>query len=134
MIEYIPPENKRKKGKKSWKPATQLETLGRDPDFVYRYVRDEPERMQKMEREQWELCNRVTDKSAHIDEHEEHDAVTGGMKYRELVLMRMPKSTAKQRNAYYQQRATHQERDLKAELESELKKEGGEVSGSLTID
>lgn len=122
-----------KKGNRSWKPATDLVTYDKDPNYVYRLALNEQSNLDRKIQEGWEFSNKTTDPKAHLDASQEHDKVTGGMKYRELVLMRMPKDTAEARTQYYDERATAQERGLKDRLASDLEHKAS-VHGDIKIE
>lgn len=124
-----------KKGNKSWKPATVLETFKKNPNYGYRYCANTPENILKKQAEGWELVNKVTDSQVEIDTAQQTNPVTGGMNVRELVLMRIEKGTLEARKAYFDEKADQQEKGIKAQLQSEARKEGNAViQGDIKIE
>ena len=113
----------KKVGAKSWRPASVLDVVGKDPNYTYRFANTSMDgRVEKLQSEGWERCTTetinlpnktITDGSKMGSEH----------RIRELILLRMPKDLAKSRNEYFQSQQVTQE-SIKHKLSSELGSDG----------
>ena len=122
-----------KKGNKSWKPASQLDLAHKNPEYGYRFCRKDDENINRKLMEGWEFVNDITDSNVQLDTKEPTNPVTGGKNVRELVVMRMHKDDIEARKAYYDAKADHQERGLKAELEEKANAKG-RITGDIKIE
>lgn len=121
-----------KKGNRSWKPATVLATFKRNPDYRYKYVRDDADNIARHLAEHWEMANETIDPKVQTDVKEQIDPITRGRKVRELVLMRLPLEVYEQRKAYYDNETDKSEAGLKARLQSEIG--AAPVHGTVEIE
>lgn len=94
--------------KRAWAPPTLLPDPPPDKDYVYKWVRAaslgqaDPSNMNKKTREGWELVKRDDPAAAGIMQATDaKTAFTDTVEIGGLVLARMPKEMADQRNAHY---------------------------------
>ena len=126
-----------KKGKRTWRPATQLDVRAKEPGFRYRWVEKDLANVDKKTAEGWELVN-----SAQGKQGERPDAGNTGMttlqEYRELALARMPDELAQARNEYFEDETNRRTAALKENVKNDLRRVGGNrlasaVQGKITI-
>jgi hypothetical protein len=87
----------KKKGFKTWRPASMLAIRDRDENFTYRWANKEPLNQSKKLAEGWEYLPKtsgetpVSEDGRHLDLRE----------YKSLILMRMPNEIKEARTKYY---------------------------------
>ena len=103
----------KKKGRRSWKPASLLPQYKKNPGYRQRYVSKDEANIKKKLAEGWEFVldeNQEPKAVGDISGREVHDIGTiedgkplsSTIDHRELVLMQLPEELAKQRDEYYQ--------------------------------
>lgn len=113
---------RQKKGRPSWQPAQRLHISDKDPNFRYRLVREDPENLRRRLDEGWEFVNKTVDnaESAPIGEIHDGKALDSVQRQRELVAMRMPEETARERDLYYQEKDAERKRSIRRQLEDDI--------------
>ena len=97
-----------KTGKKSWRPAKMLHTMGEADGFRYRWCDKDPANLDKKQAEGWEFVSKskqvdkpdATTASASDIEYADR-TLTTLTEYRELIRMRLPEDIALERDAYF---------------------------------
>lgn len=128
-----------KKGRRTWRPATQLDVTHKEKGFRYRWLDTDPANIDKKKREGWEVVSGVQGKQA-----EEHVSQTGNtgmtslVQYRELTLGRLPEDIAKERDEYFNGLTNARTAALKENVRHNLRQVGGDkaaaaLTGKITI-
>jgi hypothetical protein len=122
--------NNEKKKKTPWKPASVLHVPERylNKNFVYRWVtKSKPGNMQKKSFEGWEVDTELMKKLqadgvipiSTINDGKPVDKTVYAM--REMVLMRLPRETAKEREDYYRDKAHSAQEDAQEKYNEQIK-------------
>lgn len=126
-----------KKGKTSWKPASVVDVIDKDPNKRYRLVNKDPDNMAKKRAEGWEIESKVTSGNAEL----KHDGsmsvgsqMTSTFERKDVILMSMPEEIAKERDAYFEGKTRRQTEGLTSHFKKEMVKEGkAPTHGEITI-
>ena len=121
-----------KKGHKSWRPATVLKLMDR-LGFRQRWCHNDRMNIDKKLEEGWRFSQAKHEKEGHA---EGGAPLTSTDTYRELVAMELPEELGKERDAYFQSRASDQERGLKRQAQDNAAKIGPQalVHGKIVIE
>lgn len=143
MNEAIPQDIKRgpgrpaaKKGKSSWKPASLNEFYNKEPGYVYRMVRKDPDNLAKKEVEGWEKVSAIQGMDTkRVDPGRINDGkpMTTVQEGKDWVLARIPEELAQERRDYFQNETDRRVAGLTAHLKKETAKEGTDTHGNITI-
>ncbi|MGI9504395.1 MAG: hypothetical protein ACR2RE_15205 [Geminicoccaceae bacterium] len=133
------PRGSGKKGKSSWKPAQKLSLYQKQPGFRYRWCdKSDPQNLAKKEAEGWFYVNPETGaKAEHDNPGDSGASLTRASEYRELVLMALPESVAKERDAFFREKTRSQTASIEERARDDAKKRIGpeaEVEPNLVIE
>lgn len=127
-------EEKTKKATTPWRPARFLDIPEdmKDPRFVYRFVNTKREGNElKKQQEGWEydyeLGKKLTQQFGKTRTIQDGTPIDSTYRIRELVVMRIPKELAKERNDYYSKRGETNLRTMKQSLQQGME-EGTQVT------
>ena len=118
----------KKSGTPSWRPATNLDVRKKEPGKRYRWTWNDQAHIERKIEERWHFVNpeiggaSAKHTSSHVSDGKPLDSTKT---YRELVLMAIDESDAREREAYYQARTQKQTAGLKQELEASNRTEAG---------
>lgn len=109
----------------SWKPASRTGTIKAPEGYVVRWCHDTPENIAKKKAEGWETLDTTKFPDAKISDYEHRTTDSEGLtssvlKRNELVAMILPKETAEDRKAYYEQETVDRTNSILSK--SEVKK------------
>ncbi len=143
MSESISQETKRgpgrppvKKGRSSWKPASLNEFYNKEPGYVYRMVRKDPDNLAKKEAEGWEKVSSLQSgdlKRADPGRIDDGKPMTTVQEGKDWVLAKIPEELAVERREYFQKETDRRVAGLTAHLKKEAAKEGTDTHGNITI-
>lgn len=125
-----------KKGKSSWKPASAIEVVNKDPNYRYRWSAKTPDNLAKKDLEGWETVSDLQgDSVEHIDADRIEDGkkITSVYEKHDCILQRIPEEIAQERDAYINSETARRTKGLTAHLKKEIGKEGGVTHGDITI-
>lgn len=123
-----------KKGNNSWKPAGITDVTDKEPGYRYRFCNKEPENLAKKVAEGWEPVSGLqADKAKLVQNTNEAKPLTSVHERRDTILYRMPEEIAQSRDDYYNKITARSESVLTAHIKQELRKEGAEAHGKITI-
>lgn len=125
-----------KKGKPSWKPASLNEFRNKEPGYVYRMIRKDPDNISRKAAEGWEIVSDLQSKDAtHIEPGRVNDGkpLTTVQEGKDWVLAKMPQEMADERAAYYDNETQRRTMGLTAHIKKGIQKEGSDTHGSITI-
>lgn len=135
----------KKTGKITWEPSDLLKVRDMEPGFRYRWARNDPAELLKLESEGFEIVSEVNSSVEHenpegVDDNHKLSTVT---EYREVILLRIPEEVAKARQEYFERQSFELITASKKEAQSkvdELFTENSEnpahrplVRGTITI-
>lgn len=130
-----------KKGKRTWKSASVLDVANKEPGYIYRWARKDPDNLAKKEVEGWETVSglqsgntahksdRIHDGKKMASTHEKHDA----------ILQRIPEEwivgdeNTEGRNQVLQKETDRRIEGLTAHIKKEAAKQGTDTHGNITI-
>ena len=118
----------KKSGTPSWRPATNLNVRNKEPGRRYRWTLNDQAHIERKLEERWYFANpeiggaSAEHTSSHVSDGKPLDSTKT---YRELVLMAIDESDAKEREAFYQAKTQRQTAGLKKELETSNRTEAG---------
>lgn len=142
----------KKKGRRSWKPASLLPQYKKTPGFRQRYVSKDEANIKKKLAEGWEFViddeqepktvGDISGREVHdIGTIEDGKPLSSTIDHRELVLMHLPEELAKQRDEYYKnvvkKRRAGVKKKAQEDQDAAAKQAGvmGEnLDGGITID
>ena len=125
-----------KKGNSSWKPASAMEVINKEPGFRYRWSNKMPDNLAKKEVEGWETVSGVqSDQSVHLDAGRMNDGkqMTSIRERHDVILQRIPEETAQGRDAYMNQKTEMRTNALTAHIKKAAKEDGTQTHGEITI-
>lgn len=125
-----------KKGRPTWKPASLNEFYNKEPGYVYRMVRKDPDNLAKKEVEGWEKVSAIQGMDTkHINPGRIDDGkpMTTVQEGKDWVLARIPEELAEERRDYFQKETDRRVEGLTAHLKKEAAKEGTGTHGNITI-
>jgi len=125
-----------------WRPAKRLDIPERfkDPRFVYRFVNTKKDgnEIRKLD-EGWEYDKQLSEKLkasglAPIRSLDDGTPLDSAYRIRELIVMRMPKEMAAQRNKYYQDRANIDTKEMRERMRGNIGTHGGSQDAGVYAD
>lgn len=124
-----------KKGNSSWKPASVLDVIGKEPGYRYRWSNKSPDNLAKKMTEGWETVSGTqADKSEHISKRiEDGKPLTSVREKHDCILQRIPEETALERDTYFNEKTARHTAGLTSHLKKEIGKEGAAMHGNITI-
>lgn len=125
-----------KKGNRSWKPATLLDAFNKQPGLAYRWVRNDPDNLDRKLAEGWSPVNATSGGLADIKDIDAFKAgkpTTSVRMRRGQILMAMDEETNQSRKAYYKKLADEQLSSTHAETKSNIASTGAPVTGNIQI-
>ena len=125
-----------KKGNSSWKPASAMEVINKEPGFRYRWSNKMPDNLAKKEVEGWETVSGVqSDQSVHLDAGRMNDGkqMTSIRERHDVILQRIPEETAQGRDAYMNAKTEMRTNALTAHIKKAAKEDGTDTHGEITI-
>lgn len=124
----IPQDSPSKKGAKSWRPSGLLPVSGKDPNFVYRWVRKRT--LDKKVDEGWIFVPKgeVNAPMTTVMDGKSSDST---IQKRELILMKLPKHMNEERKEYYRKRQVSIE-DTKSALQGAQGMSPNSVYGTVS--
>lgn len=127
-----------KKGKPTWKPASIVDVVDKDPSKRYRLVNKDPDNMAKKRSEGWEIESGVNVSNAKIPSDgraETGNQLTSTYERKDVILMSMPEELAQSRDEYMNEKTRKRTLGLTAHLKREIKDKGGNapIHGDITI-
>jgi len=134
-----PTEKKAKKvakGTRSWKPAAPLAIKSRDPNYRIKWVHTDAANVLRKKAEGWAMADTGDARHARPGSVESGAGDGGSItEFRDMVLMKMPESMARERDAYYQNRANEQLMGVKDRDKKKIRAATGVlVDGEITIE
>lgn len=131
------PEEPKKKGKISWKPAKRMELIQKTPGFTYRWCDKDPFNIQKKEADGWSIASKVRGNEANNGAPQG----TSITEYRELVLMAIPDEEYAAHREYFHEKTLKQTVGLKKKLAGDVadgaatsRSSTAPIHGSIVID
>lgn len=125
-----------KKGKPSWKPASLNEFFNKEPGYVYRMVRKDPDNLAKKSVEGWETVSAIQSQNTKRDEPgriNDGKPMTSVQEGKDWILQRIPEELAEERREYFSNETERRVAGLTAHLKKEVGKEGATTHGNITI-
>lgn len=127
-------------GNDEWVPASTLDQIeGLDHEqFGYRWVEIRAPRVKKMMAEGWTLVNeldgdRIFHKRAQTDALNAGASLSGGVDYKDVVLMKLPKARVEARRRYYQKKTDKAAELINRDVQSAARNLGGEIEPHVRI-
>jgi hypothetical protein len=125
-----------KKGKPTWKPASVLDVVNKDPNKRYRLLNKDPDNLAKKKAEGWEIETGLTSGNAELNPDGSQATgknLTSAYERRDVILASMPEELAQARNDYFSNVTQTRTAGLTDHLKKELNKEGAGTHGSIKI-
>lgn len=125
-----------KKGKPTWKPASAMEVLNKEPGYRYRWSNKLPDNLAKKDLEGWETISGLQgDRSKHVDADRIQDGkpMTSIRERHDCVLQRIPEELAEARDEYMNNRTELRTQALTAHVKDAAGKLGVTKHGKITI-
>lgn len=126
-----------KKGNVSWKPPKRLNLKGKRPGMRYRWVLDDPLRLQWMEDAGWAPATFVQGDKSTRAAQSDATPLTGSKAYRGMVPMMIPQEEYEKHRAYYEEQTRRQTMGLKQRANEEIKSKVGpraHLDGKIIIE
>lgn len=125
-----------KKGKPTWKPASAMEVINKEPGYRYRWSNKNPDNLAKKEVEGWETVSGLQgDSSKHVDAERIEDGKpnTSIRERHDCVLQRIPEDLAQGRDEFFNNKTEQRTKALTAHIKESAQKEGTDTHGEITI-
>lgn len=132
----LPKQAPVKKGNSSWKPASVLDVIDKEPGYRYRWSSKSPDNLAKKQAEGWETVNGLTsDQSEHLDSGRIDDGkpLTTIRERKDCILQRIPEEEAQLRDEYYNKENARRTTGLTSHIKNDMAKEGAATHGNITI-
>lgn len=132
----------KKKGRASWKRAGLNEFYDKDPNFVYRMIRKDPDNVATKLTEGWELCSDLTGKNTKYKEPgriNDGKPLTSVREGKDWILGKLPRELPEGGQDYLARTEMINKENarrisgLTAHFKKEAAKEGADTHGSITI-
>lgn len=118
---------------KPWRPASLLHVINKDPNFVYRWVREDNMEKAMLEGREPVRSTNKNGESAPFITLSDGTRIDGVVRKRRLILCKMPREMAEARDNYYQERTNMLLESTTAEYESRVAGEGSKPYGQIQI-
>lgn len=125
-----------KKGKSTWKPASAIEVVDKDPDYVYRWSNKTADNLAKKAMEGWETVSGTTGDNASLldaDRIKDGKQLTSTHEKHDVILQRIPVEMAEARREYYQEKTDRRTAALTEHIEKDARERGTKTHGEITI-
>jgi hypothetical protein len=126
---------KEKKGKKSWTPAQRMKVVGKNPDYVYRWIdATDPDNLRRKQEDGWVPASKLHGDA--VENGEKHD--TSITETRGLILHALPAEDYQSHREYFSEKTKQQTAGLKKRLleDAERASPGGSraIHGTIVIE
>lgn len=124
-----------KKGNSSWKPASVTEVTNKEDGYRYRWSNKTPDNLAKKQLEGWETVSAIKGDNSEAPEPRINDgtSLTSVNEKHDVILQRIPEELAQERDGYFENVNKRRVEGLTAHIKDDLKKEGANAHGEITI-